>query len=84
MWPKSEGRPLVEPDLGGGARNSCRSDITGSRTRQDRSFLEEQNQERTLFERIVTEGNERADELAKDGAMLYGGEMAQFRAARFN
>ena len=38
-------------------------------------------QEMKLFERFVTEGNERADELAKDGAMLDGGEMAQKRAS---
>ena len=30
----------------------------------------------TLFEKITTEGDERADELAKDGSMLDGGEMA--------
>ena len=38
-------------------------------------------QEMKLFERCVTEGNERADEFAKDGAMLDGGEMAQKRAS---
>ena len=40
-----------------------------------------EKQEMTLFEGFVTEGNERADELAKDGAMLDGGEMAQKRAS---
>ena len=30
----------------------------------------------TLFGKCVTEGNEKADELAGDGAMLDGGEMA--------
>ena len=35
----------------------------------------------TLFENFVTEDNEKADELAKDGAMLDGGEMAQIRAS---
>ena len=34
-----------------------------------------------LFERFVTEGNERVDKRAKDGAMLDGGEMAQIRAS---
>ena len=38
-------------------------------------------QEMKLFEGFVTEGNERADELAKDGAMLDGGEMTQKRAS---
>ena len=34
----------------------------------------------TEGERFVTEGNERADEMARDGATLDGGEMAQMRA----
>ena len=35
----------------------------------------------TLFGKCVTEGNEKADELAGDGAMLDGGETAQIRAS---
>ena len=35
----------------------------------------------TLFEKIVTEGNERADELANCTAMLDGGVVAQMRAS---
>ena len=35
----------------------------------------------TLFKRCVTEGHERADELAKDGAMMDGGDVAQIRAS---
>ena len=35
----------------------------------------------TLFETFVTEGNESADELVNDGAMLDGGEMAKIRAS---
>ena len=34
----------------------------------------------SLFENFITEGNEKADELAKAGAMMDGGEMAQVRA----
>ena len=34
-----------------------------------------------LFDRLVTEGNERADELARDGALLDGGDVAQIRAS---
>ena len=33
------------------------------------------------YERFVTEGNGRADELAKDGAMLDGGDTVQIRAS---
>ena len=34
----------------------------------------------SLFERFITEGNEKAHELAKAGAMLDGGVRAQVRA----
>ena len=34
-----------------------------------------------LFEKVITDGNEKADELAKEGAMLGGGSMAQARAS---
>ena len=35
----------------------------------------------SLFERSVTEGKERADEQARDGATFDGGDMAQIRAS---
>ena len=35
----------------------------------------------SLFDRFVMAGHGRADELAKDGAMLDGGELAQIRAS---
>ena len=35
-----------------------------------------------LFEKIITEGIEKAEELAKEGAMVDGGLMAQVRACR--
>ena len=35
----------------------------------------------SLFENFITEGNEKADELAKEGAMLDGGDMAQVRVS---
>ena len=37
-------------------------------------------QEVSLIDKFITEGNERAGEPAKEGAMLDGGEMAQVRA----
>ena len=37
-------------------------------------------QQMSLFEKFITEGNEKADELAKEGAMLDGGAMTQVRA----
>ena len=38
-------------------------------------------QQMSLFERFVIEGSERADELAKEGAMMDGGVVAQVRAS---
>ena len=35
----------------------------------------------SLFERFITEGNEKAHELAKAGTMLDGGVMAQVRVS---
>ena len=37
-------------------------------------------QELALFDRCVTEGHEKASEVAKYGAMMAGGEVAQIRA----
>ena len=37
-------------------------------------------QQMSLFEKFITEGNEKVDELAKKGAVLDGGKMAQVRA----
>ena len=34
-----------------------------------------ERQQMSLFERLITEGNEKADELAKEGAMLDGGDV---------
>ena len=36
-----------------------------------------------LCEHVVTEGNEKADEQAKDGAMMDGGVMVQRKERRF-
>ena len=41
---------------------------------------EKEKQDMTLFKKLVTEENESADELVKDGAMLDGCEMSQIRA----
>ena len=37
-------------------------------------------QEMSLFQKFITEGHEKADELAQEGAWLDGGDMAQVRA----
>ena len=42
---------------------------------------EKERQQMSLFEKLLTEGNEKADELAKEGAMLNGGFTAQARAS---
>ena len=41
----------------------------------------EKMQQMSLFERFIAEGNEKADEFAKEGALLDGGLMAQVRAS---
>ena len=38
-------------------------------------------QQMSLFERFIAEGNEKAEEIAKEGAMLDGGNMAQVRVS---
>ena len=43
--------------------------------------IQKERQELPLFEKFITEGNEKADELAKAGALLDGGFMAQARAS---
>ena len=44
---------------------------------------EQDKKEMSHFEKFVTDGNEKADELAKAGAMLDGGFMAQTRSKTF-
>ena len=40
-----------------------------------------ETQHMSLFEKVLTEGNEKADELAREGAMLDGGGVAESRAS---
>ena len=42
--------------------------------------IEKERQHMSLIEDFITEGNEKADELAKEGAMLEGGDTAQVKA----
>ena len=78
-WPDSEGGPLGFRS--GRRRNSSRRDTTRSRGRQGASHQGGEVGHGAFFERFLTEGNERADELAKYGAMLDGREMMQIRAS---
>ena len=65
---------LPHPDIGGGAKNSSRRGVQlkVAPVKADRSKKEKW--EMPLFERFVTKGSQRTDELAKDGAMVDGGE----------
>ena len=47
--------------------------VIAHRTRKEMQHM-------SLFERFTADGNEKADELAREGAMLDGGDMAQVRA----
>ena len=40
-----------------------------------------ERQHTSLFDNFVTEGNEKADEVAKEGAVIYEGFVAEARAA---
>ena len=65
-------------DLGRIAQSSSRRRTGGGRARRaHRSNME--MQQLSLFEKFITEDNEYADELAKEGAMLDGGDLAQVR-----
>ena len=41
---------------------------------------DEERQHVSLFEKFIAEGNEKAEEMAKEGAMLAGGSMSKARA----
>ena len=76
---KSEGRGSLDFDLGGGARISSTSGaITGSRGTSRRVRSKKAKQGRTPSDLSVAEGDERADEKAKD-VCNDGGKMAQIR-----
>ena len=73
-WPKSEGRRLVDLDLGGEfikkaygwKSNTSKHIAPTSKCRFSKKF--------------ITEGHEKADELAQEGARLDGEDLAQVRA----
>ena len=48
--------------------------VKGHRSKKEKQHM-------ALFEKHITEGNEKADELARDGAMMDNGEMAWIRAS---
>ena len=49
-------------------------DIKAHRTKKEKHEV-------SFFEHFVTEGNEKADELATNGVIMDGGDMAQIRAS---
>ena len=71
--PKSKGRRFVEFDLRRITQSSSRRHTVGSRARQSVSLKK--------GDATNTEGNEKADESAKEGAMLDEGAMAQIRVS---
>ena len=78
--PKGEGRRLVDSNLRGGAQDSSRRNTAGSRARHGASHREGDSGNDALRE-ICYRRKGQADELAKDGAMMDGSEMAQIRAS---
>ena len=63
-------------DLGGSAQNLSRS-ATGGQASQSAMLQDREATHVAFFEICVSENNEKADELAKDGSMMDGCEMAQ-------
>ena len=79
-WPESKGRRSVGL-IGEEVRRMHRQEtlLEVEHFKAHRSKTEKQ--ELSLFERSVTEGNERADESGKRWTLCDGGEMAQIRAS---
>ena len=66
----------MDLDLGRIAHISSRK-----HTGRGRACTRKEMQQTSLYESFIAEGNEKADQLAKEGAMLDGGLMAQVRAS---
>ena len=81
IGPRGEGCQLVDFDL----RRSCMGFIKKaywSRSKHVKAHRsKKEKQQMSLFEQFITEGNEKANELANDGAMMDGGEMAKMRTS---
>ena len=71
---------LWNSDSGKVAQNSSgRNLVEVEHVKTHRS--EKERQQMSHFQKFVTEGNEKADELAKEGAVMDGGVMALIRAS---
>ena len=79
IGPKGEGRRLVNLDLGRIAQSSSRRHTGGGRAHQSASLQEGEATKCRSSKIVSLMGSEKADELAKNGVMMYGGEMAQVR-----
>ena len=80
-WPQSKGRRLVELDLGRTAQSSPRRKTGRGVEHVKAHRSKKEKQQKSFFEKFITEGHEKADEQAKDGAMMDGGLMAQVRTS---
>ena len=77
---KSERRGLVDLDLGGVAWSSSKGRTDRGRARESAPHQEGSAANVSLFEKFTTEGNEKADEPAKEAGMLDRGDVAQVKA----
>ena len=78
--PKSEGRLLVDLDFGKKCIESIKKacwwrSSTSKHTAQGRNI-----HQKSLFEKFTTEGDEKTDEFATQGATMDGGDVAQVGA----
>ena len=77
---KSRGCRLVDKHLGGTTGDGKKRHPSGSGTCEGTPHKVGRKEQTTKFERFATEGNQKADELAKAGAMLDEGFMVEARA----
>ena len=80
-WRKSEGCPLVDLDL---ERNNCKEYITKAywwRSSTSKRIVPRRKYSNCRFRKFITDGNAKADEVAREGGRGDGGVMAQIRTS---
>ena len=81
-WAKSEGRRLEDSDLGRIHPDFIKKAYWWKSNTPKRIFTKKKNQQMSLFQKFITEGNEQSDEPSK-GSELDGGAVAQVSAMQY-
>ena len=79
-WPKSDGYRFVDPDLGRIGVESIKKACWWGSSTSKHTAPRRTCSECRFSKKFSTEGTDKADEAAKEGAMLDGGPVAQVRA----